>query len=167
MIKYKLIDTDGYTRRGQEGETYWLDGLDKIAVGDGAKLCTEDLIHWYDHPLLAVLFNPIHADIKNPKLIAIEIDKEIAHDGLKGGCKRAKYLEEITLPEITIDQKVEFAIRISLKVHKEEKYKDWANNWLSGTDRTERAAWSAAGSAAASAELFLRTIKMITSGEKQ
>ena len=85
MIKYKLVDKDGYTQRGEAGETYWLDGTKKVAIGTGKELCTKDVIHYYDDPLLAVLFNPIHANITSPRLIEIEIDKVTNHDGLKGG----------------------------------------------------------------------------------
>ena len=144
--KYKLIDHEGYTRRGQEGEMYWLDGLEKTAIGKGKELCTKDVIHYYDHPLLAVLFNSIHANIEKPKLIEIKIDKAWAQDGLKGGCKKAKYVKEIELPIITIEQKVTFAIKISLKYYEDEKYKKWAEEWLNG-NRTARAAMAAARAA--------------------
>ena len=173
MIKYKLINQEGYTRKGEEGETYWLDKKEKNAVGEGVALCTRSLIHWYNHPLLAVLFNPIHANISNPRLIEIEIDKVWAHDGLKGGCKKAKIVKEIALPEITIEQKVTFAIEISLKYYKGKNYKKWAKNWLNGKDKSESAAISAARSAESAAwsaavnEFFIRTIKKIISCASQ
>lgn len=157
QIKYKLVYQDGYTRRGLKGETYWLDGLEKIATGQGNELCTADLIHYYDHPLLSVLFNPVHANFENPRLIEIEIDKECAHDGLKGGCKKAKFTKEVKLPKITTEQKVTFAIKISLEFYKDKDYGIWAKNWLNGKDRSsisaEIAAWavSAAAWAAVSA----------------
>ena len=140
MIKYKLVDQDGYTRRGKEGETYWLDGQEKIAVGGGNKMCSDDVVHYYDHPLLAVLFNPIHANISNPRLIKIKIDKQFAHDGLKGGCKQTKYIQEIILPRITTEQRVTFAIKISLKYYKDKEYARWASDWLDGIDRTAESA---------------------------
>ena len=106
-IKYKLIDKDGYTRRGLEGETYWLDGEMKIAKGTGQSLCSDDVIHFYDHPYLAVISNPIQANIDNPRLIEIEIDKAIVADGLTGGCKQARFIKEITPPVITLEEKIE------------------------------------------------------------
>lgn len=140
MVKYKLVDTEGYTRRGETGETLWLDGLEKVAFGKGTVLCTADVIHYYDHPLLSVLFNPAHANIQNPRLIEIEIDKSVAHDGLKGGCKKAKYLREIVLPVITMEKRIIFAIEMSSKYYIEyyieDTYKKWAENWLSGKDRS-------------------------------
>lgn len=149
--KYKLVDKDGYTRRGESGETYWLDRVEKIATGAGRGLCSSGIIHYYDHPLLAVLFNPIHANISAARLIEIEIDAEIAHDGLKGGCKKAKYVKEIELPMCTIEQRTTFAIKISLKYYKDENYRKWAENWLNGKDKAESAAWSAAYAARSAA----------------
>lgn len=167
-IKYKLVDEHGYTRKGQKGETYWLDGQDKIALGHREELYTPDAIHYYDHPLLAILFNPIHAGIANPRLIVIQIDKCLARDGLKGGCKKARYIKEIDLPLIGMEQRVEFAIRISLKYYKNYAYNKWAKNWLNGKNRTAAAArdaaaaaWSAdaARSAEKCSRLFIRTIE--------
>ena len=146
------MDQEGYTRKGQKGETYWLDGQEKIATGNGNKLCTESVIHYYDHSLLAVLFNPIHANITNPRLLAIEIDKEWAHDGLKGGCKKAKFVKIVKLPEITTEQRITFAIRISLKFYRNKNYKIWAENWLNGKDRSVASAERAAARAARAAE---------------
>ena len=145
MIRYKLVDQDGYTRKGMAGETYWLDG-----GGEGGKtggLCTDGVIHYYDHPMLAVLFNPIHANIQPPRLIEIEIDEEKCHESWKGGCRKASFVKELTLPEIKAEQSIAFAIKISLKYYKDADYILWANNWLNGKDRSVSAARAAASSA--------------------
>ena len=151
MIKYKLIDKDGYTRKGETNEIYWFDGEEKVATGTGG-LCTDGVIHYYDHPMLAVLFNPIHADIQPPRLIEIETEEEIAHDGLKGGCKKAKFVKELAVPEITAEQKVAFVIKISLKYCRDANYILWAENWLNGKDRSYCAARAAARVAARAAD---------------
>ena len=173
IIKYKLVDQEGYTRKGLTGETYWLDGEKKMARGKGVELCTDDLIHYYDHPLLAVLFNPIHASIENPRLIKIEIDKEGAYDGLKGGGKKAKFTKEVKLPEITTEQIVTFAIKISLVFCRDTEYRKWAGNWINGENRGADAAWAAAKAVKAAAgaatgaavaainKLFIKTITNI------
>jgi len=36
-------------------------------------LCTDKWFHFYYHPLLAVLFNPIHANIDKPRLFQLEV----------------------------------------------------------------------------------------------
>ncbi|MBT9138751.1 MAG: hypothetical protein DDT31_01326 [Syntrophomonadaceae bacterium] len=188
-IKYKLTDSEGYTRRGCEGEIYWFSGIEQIAIGKGTKLCSEDVIHYYDSPDLAVLYNPIHANIENPRLIEIETGGCVVHDGLKGGCKRAKLIKEIPLPVWTIEEKLEYAIRISLVSYKEKDYIEWAENWLNGKDRTAasaesaesaaRAAWASASAAwaaiasaraawaNASAAMFLQTSLKIIEKIKQ
>lgn len=51
---------------------------------------------------------------------------------------------EIPLPEVTTEQYVEIAVRVSLLVCDDKKYVKWANNWLSGKDRSAKAAYSAA-----------------------
>ncbi len=135
-IKYKLVDIEGFTRRGCKNQIYWLDGIEQIASGNGKDLCCDDVIHYYDSPDLAVLYNVIHANIENPCLIVLKIDKCIAHDGLKGGCKKAKFVQEILLPIWMMEKRVEFAIRISLIAYKDEGYVKWAKDWLSGKDRT-------------------------------
>lgn len=139
-IKYKLLNSDFTTHEGTRWKGDNGEFITVRAVGKGNRLCTAGVVHFYDHPVLAVLFNPLHADIKNPILAAIEIDKEVAHDGLKGGCKQAKIVEILKLPKITRAQKVEFAIRCAKKVYKNAKWNKWADAWLSGKDRTRESA---------------------------
>lgn len=161
MIKYKVIDQEGYSRKGEPGETFWLDGVQKIAKGEGNVLCTDNVIHFYDHPALAVLFNSIQAEIENPRMIEIKIDEEVAHDGLKGGCKKAKFTKEIAVPQITCEQKVEFAIRISLKLYREKSYVAWAQDWLTKKDRSAESAEKAskdAGDVAMAASAAARAV---------
>ena len=64
MIKlYKLTDRDGQTRNG----TQWGPGMSHSGTGKG-ELCGPGWIHAYEHPLIAVLLNPIHAIFQNPRL---------------------------------------------------------------------------------------------------
>jgi hypothetical protein len=150
MKKYKLT--------GQDLTTYnsfkWEIGKKQTTSGEG-ELCGPGYLHYYHHPLLAVLLNPIHADLKNPKLFEVEAGGTHKDDnGLKGGCTEMTLVKEIELPEITTTQRVAFSILTSLDVHKGKGYKEWAENWLSGKDRSEsaaRSAESAAWSAARSA----------------
>jgi hypothetical protein len=132
-----------------EGETFWLDGVEKKAVGKGKTLCSKDLIHYYNDKILAIIFNPIHAKIQNPRLIEIEIDNEISHDGLKGGCKTARYIKEIDVPVVSLEQRVKFAVIVALSVYKDETFSMWAQDWLSGKDRTMESAKAAMTSAVA------------------
>lgn len=153
MLKYKLLTQDFTTHGGARWKGDNGEFITVRAVGTGNRLCTDDVIHFYDHPVLALLFNPLHANIKSPVLVVIEIDSEVAHDGLKGGCKQAKIVEILKLPDITTSQKAEFAIRCAKVVYKNAEWNKWADAWLSGKNRTRIRAHKAyiAANAAATA----------------
>ena len=68
MIYYKLTNQDGYTRRGEKGETKWKPGVWQKSLSGRGTLCGPGWYHFYYSPDLSVLLNPIHADIKNPIL---------------------------------------------------------------------------------------------------
>lgn len=141
MILYKLTNQDNTTYGGMK----WGVGVKHTTKFDKRySLCSEDLIHAYRDPLLAVFYNPIHGDYPNPKLWECETHcKKVIDNGLKLGVKSLTTIKEIELPVITTEQLVEIAIRISLKVYHEESYINWAQRWIDGTDR----AWAAARAA--------------------
>src|SRR3990172_3470109 len=140
---YKLTSQDNKTTNN----TLWGEGVTHKATGKGKKLCTNDVIHVYSHPLLAVLFNPVHANIDNPKLWECETSKPVNQDALKIGVKSCTTIREIPLPLITSEQKVKFAILCAKQVYKDKKWNKWADKWLSGEDRTNAAANAAANAA--------------------
>ena len=153
MIKYKLTNKDGYTRHGQLGETLWEAGKNVIAIGQGCTLCTEDVVHFYDTPIVAAFMNPFHACISNPLCWKIEVNGVVAHDGTKGGTKSAIAIQQVPLPEISTAQRIKTAIYCALEVHHEPRFATWAEKWLSGEDRTvERASEAAHAAAEAAAE---------------
>jgi hypothetical protein len=45
-------------------------------------------------------------------------------------------IREITLPEITTEQRVEIAIRVALTCYDDPTFVGWAEKWLSGEDRS-------------------------------
>ena len=67
---YKLTDSCGRTRDG----TRWGPGVSHSGTGKG-ELCGPGWIHAYEHPLVAVLMNPIHANFQNPRLWEAEESK--------------------------------------------------------------------------------------------
>lgn len=150
-LRYKLV-SQTYTT---QNATLWRDAHGKwltvSASGEGSGLCTPGVIHFYDHPVLAVLFNPLHAEIDNPRLLKIRTSRPVAHDGLKGGCKSARAVAELTVPSITITQRVEFAIRVALHVYEEPTFRKWAHGWLTRRDRSSAAAASATAHTAVAA----------------
>ena len=151
MRLYKLTDQDGYTRRGKHNETLWGEGVSHTSEGCGNKLCTADLIHAYTSPYMAVLMNCRHANLSNPKLWLAKGKVVNTNHQLKCGVKTLTTIKQIELPTITIEQRVEIAIRCSLKVYIDPKYILWAKNWLSGKDRSKTAAGAAYADAYAAA----------------
>jgi hypothetical protein len=162
MKKYKLTN--------QELQTYkdcqWEIGVSKTTSGEG-NLCSSGWLHYYDNPLLAILLNPIHADIKNPRLFECKAEgKHLSDRGLKGGCTKMTLIKEITVPEISKEQKIAFGILCSLEVYKETKYKKWAENWLNNTDRSADAAYAYAYAAYAAYAYAADVIDLIKIAEK-
>jgi len=136
----KLTDQDMKTHKGFQ----WELGVPSPVLPPGGKLCSGSFYHYYSHPYLAVLLNPVHANFENPRLFLIKAEGEIVSDkGLKFGCKSMALLEEIPLPKITVTQKIAFAILCAKQVCKDEAWNAWADKWLSGEDRSEDAAWAA------------------------
>ena len=143
---YKLTDQKMKTYNGFQ----WALGEKKTASGNGG-LCGPGFLHAYTHPLLAVLLNPIHANISKPRLFECAGTVAKADSGLKVGCTVLTLTREIGLPPITTVQSVSFAILCAKEVCKGVKWNAWADGWLSGEDRTARAAADSAARAADSA----------------
>jgi len=118
-------------------------------------LCSEGWIHAYEHPLLAVLHNPIHGNY-DPKTMHLweckTTDKKPKRDGqLKLGVRNLTTIKQISIPAITITQRISYGILCAKEVCTEAVWNKWADNWLSGKDRTEAAAWVAASAERAAA----------------
>ena len=153
MKLYKLTDENDQTFNN----TQWGEGVTHETSGQG-DLCGPGWIHAYIHPLLAVLLNPMHADFANPHLWEGEGHVGITDHGLKVGCTKFTTLTRMALPAITTEQRVRFAILCVKQVYDDVRWNTWADNWLSGEDRTARAAqatqtaaWAAAWEAARAA----------------
>lgn len=138
-MKYKLTDQDGCTRSDYKNQTKWTVGETVTAKGDGTELCTDSVVHYYDSPKLAILLNGIHANINNPRIFEVE-GECVAHDGLKGGAKSLTVIREIEPPVLTKEIIVKFAILCTMLLPKTSNFTTWANNWLSGKDRSSDSA---------------------------
>lgn len=139
MKLYKLTDGDGKTLNG----TQWGPGVSHSGTGEGG-LCGPGWIHAYEHPLIAVLMNPIHADFKNPRLWEAKGEVGLRDGQLKCGCKTLTTIREIPLPEITAEMRARFAILCAKDVCACSAWNAWADKWLSGEDRSAEAAAVAA-----------------------
>ena len=146
---YKLTDKDGYTRPGEYNALQWSVGVTHKAVKRGRELCTDQVIHAYTSQFLAVVLNPIHADIKSPRLWLCD-GRVVADDnGLKVGVKSLTVKQELALPAVTADMRVKFALLCASQVYKNKNFLLFVDNWLSGKDRSIQAADLAARAAAA------------------
>jgi len=139
---FKLTDSCGKTRN----DTQWGPGVSHSGTGKG-ELCGPGWIHAYEHPLIAVLMNPIHARVKTPRLWEAEGEIAIRDGQIKCGCKTLTTIREIPLPKITTEMRVRFAILCAKEVCADLPWNAWADKWLSGEDRSEAAAGAAAGAA--------------------
>ena len=146
-MRYKLTTQDMKTRVGLPNETAWVLGKWVEAKGKPKhNLCSTSYIHWYTDPLLAVLFNPIHANINDPRIWEIETAGDEQLDGsLKGGSQRVRLMKEIALPTVTMEQRIRFIILCVKEVYVADKWQVWADNWLSGKDRSYASACIACG----------------------
>jgi hypothetical protein len=138
MIGYKLTDQNLQTYGGFQWE------LNQTETTDGkGELCGPGWLHYYKSPLLAVLHNPIHAAIKQPRLFRVEAAGEHKHNGdMKSGCTQLTLLEELPLPEITPIQRTAYGILCAKAVCTDPAWTTWADSWLDGTDRSAAAAWA-------------------------
>jgi len=177
---YKLTDVNGRTRAGEDNELTWAVGVTHKTVSTGTRLCSSDVIHAYEHPLIAVLINPIHADFNPATMRLFAAEGEIvAREGqLKCGVHALTVVEEIPVPVLTTEQRVKFAILCAKTVCKDAAWNAWADKWLSGEDRSAatareageaaatRAAWAAtAGEAGATAAEAARAAEAATAAD--
>ena len=141
-IKYKLVSQDYKTY----GNTDWTTNEWKSAEGNRG-LCTSGCFHAYESPELALFMNPIHADIENPRMLEVEVKDFVANDGTKIGYRKMRRIREITFVVPTVEQRVKFAIYAAKEVYKDSNFVIWANNWISGKDRSTEAARAAEAAA--------------------
>jgi hypothetical protein len=97
--------------------------------------------------------NAIHANIKKPRLFRAEIEGDTLTDGVKSGLihGRMRLVEELKVVTPSAEQFVYFAVmcaRTVLPVGPAPQWDAWAENWISGKDRSARVIPAAAKAAA-------------------
>jgi len=147
-VLYKLTDGNDQTFGGCQ----WGEGVENTAPGTG-ELCTAGWLHACTDPLLAVMLNPIYADLDLTTAHLWEAEGDVGRDdhGLQVGCTRLKTLRRIALPSVSLEARIRFGICCALAVCEEPPWIAWANGWLSGRDHSSRSAWGAWASAEAEA----------------
>jgi len=138
-IAYKLLTQD----QTSYGDCKWEIDEWKETSGEGS-LCSHGWLHFYSHPLLAMLLNPIHANFDLPTLWEAETDGQWLDDrGLRHGVTHARITRRPALPVITTAHLVRFAILCALECAQSDGFRAWAARWLRGGERTYDAAYAA------------------------
>lgn len=88
------------------GNYQWQVGRTQTITVPGNRLCTNEVFHYYDHPLAALWFSSINGGPSSPKLWKVAIDQMAAHDGHKGGCKVLRLVKELPLPLISLAERI-------------------------------------------------------------
>lgn len=144
---YKLTDQNWETR----GRTKWGPGVTHGPTSGKGELCGPGWIHAYTSIELAMMMNSEHANIKDPVCWEAEGEVGKSDNGLKVGCRTLTTVRIVEPPVVTTEHRVRFAILCAVDVYKEPQFVAWAKSWLSGDDRSERAATAAAAAAWATA----------------
>ena len=133
----KFTDSDNTTYN----DTIWVPGKWRKTDGSG-ELCGPGWLHYYEHPLLAELHNPIHGKYDTgAKLWEIQVGRKILRDDqMKAGATRIRLIREIGRPDITIVQRLAYGILCAKAVYRDRTWNNWADKWLSGEDRSGNAA---------------------------
>ena len=144
MKAYKLLKKDQTSFDGCK----WLRGRWKKTDGEG-ELCGPGWLHFYTHPLLAALLNPIHASINDPVLWEAEVrGKSLDDRGLKVGWTEGRIIRKLKLPKVSREQRIGFGILCVKEVCRDIAWNTWADDWLSGKNRSAQAAETAAAETA-------------------
>src|SRR3990167_1983702 len=143
MIAYKLTDQGNRTRNN----TLWGENVTNEILADlcdaTKPLCTQHWFHYYEHPLIAILMNQSDANIENPRIWLAEATGLIKQNEFKSGCTKLTTIKNQPIKNHILTNIVAFSILCTLEVYKEPHFLQWAENWLSGKDRTRKAADSA------------------------
>jgi hypothetical protein len=143
---YKLTDENLTT----QNNTKWVINEWKETDGAKRKLCNSSWLHAYEDIYVAAFIYQAHVNYSNPRCFRAEGDGKFLSDpDGKCGVTRLRLVEEISLPTITTEQRVKIAILCALEVCHEASFVTWANNWLSGKDRSKNAAYNATNAALA------------------
>ena len=144
MRLIKLTDADGYARRGSVGKTLWLPYGVTPPKLDGGRLCEAGVYHCYESSELAVLMDPIHAQLLPVGGVAHRAEGEpVVQDHVQVGCHELTCLEPATLPKLTTAQLVRVVIYCAQAASDDEYsgvWNGWAERWLSGKDRSHERA---------------------------
>ena len=112
MKLYKLTNKNGCT----QGNTQWGIGVThELKATEKPRLCTKDVLHAYKNINLALLLNPNHANISNPKIWEAE-GEIVVEDYGKVGCFKLTTTKELPCPDWYIDDKKRRRMQVQFAV---------------------------------------------------
>lgn len=133
MRKYIVTDAQGVTANGtriEAGKHTHTVGVANDVYSRVAKLCA-------DSPLLAALQNPSNSPDAGKRLFQIDLwEVSVTSDQPRA----YTVIKEAPFHEVSLQQKLVFAILALAEVYGDPVYVKWSNNWLSGADRGTTAA---------------------------
>lgn len=127
---YKLTRKDCTTYNGYA----YTPGVWHVAPGKG-NLCSDGWLHAYEHPLLALLHNPIHAALPETDMLLWEAsgDGVVLKDGqMKLGVERLRLDKQLEITHPTLEQRVAYGILAVVIVCNDPQWRQWAKDWLGG-----------------------------------
>jgi len=152
MIAYKMVDESGLSFHSTGPEQIyprWEIGCPVFVTSPRPKLCTSGVLHGYSDPLLAVFMAPAHGVAKpGARMFAVECEP-IVDGGTKLGAYWMLPIAELVPPPMSRDWRTATGILCAVGVHNAAPFAQWAELWLSGRDRSSRAAANAADAACA------------------
>lgn len=130
MRKYILTDPNGLTPKGQKLQP----GKFIEAAHQGKDLLTRLGDCCCDDPLVAVLTSPLSATSPGCRLFQINCWKVGADPRQAQAYTVVKEIKPV--PQVTLEQKIRFALLVITAVYKNKDYAQWAEGWLAGSDRS-------------------------------
>lgn len=129
MRKYILTDPNGLTPKGQKlqpGKFIEAAHQSKDLLSRIGDCCCDD-------PLVAVLISPLSA---NPGCRLFQINCwKVGVDPQQA--QTYTVVKEIKpVPQVSLEQKISFALLVMMAVYKNKEYAKWAEGWLAGRDRS-------------------------------
>lgn len=130
MKKYVLTDAEGFTADHQQLKP----GKFIFSTKKSAKDPLNRIVQFgCDHPLLAVMRSPNLID-SGTKLLSFQVWNV---DIDASDPKAYAIVKEVSMPEVTIEHKLTFAISLLKEIFRLKEFIVWADGWLSGQDRSK------------------------------
>ena len=116
--------------------------VDGIYWEENLKLNTPKFHCYYKHPLIAIIFKERHGFDCCKKLYEVKPGGMIFDGNYICRSTELTLIKELETTEVTLIQQIAFAILCVLEVYKDSRFVNWAENWLSGKDRSKESVLS-------------------------